>query len=338
MKGGINILFFALMMIVFLSCEKSNSITSKNQFPEIPLGFSGIDFPEDNVYTPDRWALGKMLFYDPVMSIDSTISCASCHQISSAFATNLPTNSGVKNRAGVRNAPSLANVAYYPYFLSEGSVPTLEMQVLVPIQEHNEFAFNIVDIANKLKSIPRYQGRAEKAYGRSMDAFVITRSIANFERTIISGSSAYDQYQNGVISALTDMQKRGMELFFSTCTQCSSCHSGQLFTNFEFKNNGLALQYADSGRIRFTGNPQDRGLFKTPSLRNVAVTFPYMHDGSLSTLEEVVAHYNSGGFSHPNKSKKLTPLFLSKIEQAELVQFLESLTDYKLLNNDRLKN
>lgn len=336
MKKEIYILLWVMIMGVFSSCEKPSSPVSKKQFPEIPLGFPGITYPQDNIYTPDRWALGKMLFYDPVMSIDSSISCATCHQVVTAFATNSPTNEGVENRPGVRNAPSLANVAYYPYFLSEGSVPTLEMQVLVPIQEHNEFDYNIVDLARKLQTIPRYQGKAEAAYNRSMDAFVITRAIANFERSIISGHSAYDQYLNGLSFILTEVQKKGMDLFFSERTQCASCHSGQLFTNFEFKNNGLATVYADSGRIRFTGDPKDRGLFKTPSLRNVAVTYPYMHDGSLSTLEEVVAHYNSGGAPHPNKSNLIQPLGLSDEEQDQLVRFLESLTDYRFLNNSTL--
>lgn len=336
MKRGTYIWLLLMIISSFISCDKTNSSLSKKQFPEIPLGFPGIKYPHDNIYTPERWALGKMLFYDPVMSVDSSISCATCHLVSTAFATNSPTNEGVENRPGVRNAPSLANVAYYPYFLSEGSVPTLEMQVLVPIQEHNEFDYNIVDLANKLQTIPRYQGLAEAAYNRPMDAFVITRSIANFERSIISGNSAYDQYKNGASFMLTEEQKKGMDLFFSSRTECSSCHSGQLFTNFEFKNNGLATLYADSGRIRFTGDPKDRGLFKTPSLRNVAVTYPYMHDGSLPTLESVVAHYNSGGAVHLNKSPKVKPLHLTEEEQSQLVRFLESLTDHRFLNNAAL--
>lgn len=331
------IAFYIMWIVVGSSCTTHLQPIEQDEFPKIPPGFPEISYPADNAYSVARWKLGKKLFFDPILSIDSTISCASCHQPENAFATHQATNTGVKNRPGIRNAPTLANLAYSPYFLSEGSVKTLEMQVLVPIQEHNEFAHNIVDICTKLQQDPTYSQLALQAFGRAIDPYVVTRALANYERTLISGNSAYDQFINGNKEALSSAEKRGMELFQSEKTNCSECHQGILFTNYEFKNNGLAEHYSDSGRIRFTLNPSDRGLFKTPTLRNVGITFPFMHDGSLETLQDVVAHYNSGGADHPNKSELIRPLNLTIEEQADLVAFLNALTDYSFLHNSRLR-
>ena len=170
-----------------------------------------------------------------------------------AFSDHTPVSFGVEDRLGTRNAPSLANVAYQPYFLREGGVPTLEMQVLVPIQEHNEFDFNIVLLAERLNDDTSYVKMAMNAYNRAPDAFVITRAIACFERSLLSGNSPYDQYiKNNNTNAMTDAQIRGMNLFFSDRTNCSTCHSGFNFTNYAFENNGLYIQYADIGRMRLT--------------------------------------------------------------------------------------
>ncbi|MBK8373091.1 MAG: cytochrome-c peroxidase [Saprospiraceae bacterium] len=158
--------------------------------------------------------MGKKLFYDKRLSVDSTISCASCHKPSYAFADNTSMTSGVFGRQGVTNSPSLANVAYHPYYTREGGVPTLEMQVLVPVSEHNEFGFNIVEIAERLKNDTRYQEMSLKAYGRPLDPFVITRSISTFERSIISGDSKYDKYLKGA-ATLSAEEFLGKELFFS---------------------------------------------------------------------------------------------------------------------------
>lgn len=305
----------------------------------IPRGFPEIDFPEDNHFTKVRWELGKKLFYDTRLSADSTKSCASCHNPELAFADDKALSFGVKNREGTRNAPSLANAAYLPYFTREGGVPTLEMQVLVPIQEHNEFDFNIVDIASRLQPEDDYRRLSLKAYGRELDYYVITRAIANFERSLISGSSSYDKYSyKNDKSALTQEQQKGMELFFSDRTSCSSCHSGFNFTDNSFKNNGLYENYSDPGRNRLTNIDEDIALFKVPSLRNAVITAPYMHDGSISTLEEVVEHYNSGGKNHMHKSKLIRKLNLSAEERSYLVSFLESLTDYEFINNKSFRN
>lgn len=329
--------FFYLLACVILftiSCEKS--LDDSDQSIVIPKGFPEIEYPEGNAYTPERWALGKRLFYDPILSVDSTLSCASCHKQELAFADNVDFSDGVKNRAGVRNSPSLANIAYHPYFTREGGVPTLEMQVLVPIQEHNEFAFNIVEISKKLEKIESYVKASELAYNRAPDHFVITRAIANFERSLISGNSSYDRFVFQEDSnALDATEQKGKELFFSDRTSCGICHGGFNFTDYSFANNGLYEEYNDPGRYRFTGDEADKALFKVPSLRNVALTAPYMHDGSIGTLEEVIAHYNSGGAAHPGKSELIQPLGLSDEEQKALLAFLESLTDESFVNDSK---
>jgi len=326
-----------LVLIFFASCNKDQQIILEDSKITIPQGFPQIDFPEDNAYTEARWELGKKLFFDPILSKDSSISCASCHKPELAFADDMAFSLGVENRPGTRNAPSLGNVAYQPYMLREGSVPTIEMQVLVPIQEHNEFDNNIVDIGLLLQQIPEYVSMSQAAYGQEPNPFVITRAIANFERSLLSGNSAFDNYQNGNNNALTSSEKRGLVLFFSEKTNCSTCHSGFNFSNYAFENNGLYSTYQDNGRMRFTGNLADEATFKVPSLRNVGLTPPYMHDGSLQTLAEVVAHYNSGGKAHPNKSNLVTPLNLSAQEQADLAAFLKSLSDYSFVTDEKWK-
>ena len=183
---------------------------------EIPDGFPDMIFPEGNEFSESRWNLGKKLFYDNALSRDSSISCASCHLIENAFSDKVPFSLGVDDALGTRNAPTLANVGYHPFFTREGGVPTLEMQILVPIQEHNEFDFNILLIAERLQRDSTYQQMSQTAYERDVDPFVITRALSIFERSLISGNSRYDQYffQNNN-NALTDSEIQGMNLFFS---------------------------------------------------------------------------------------------------------------------------
>ena len=329
-------LYFLLLILVLISCRKDEEVEPLYMpiLMEIPKGFPDIDFPEGNEFTKARWDLGKRLFFDKAMSLDSSISCASCHQPNLAFSDDVAFSLGVEERLGTRNSPSLANITYHPYFTREGGVPTLEMQVLVPIQEHNEFDFNIVLIVDRLKNDSTYIQMAQEAYDREIDAFVITRAITCFERSLLSGYSPYDQYQNyDKPSAISDAAIRGMTLFFSDKTNCSKCHSDFNFTNYAFENNGLYEVYADDGRFRLTGEESDRALFKVPSLRNIELTAPYMHDGSLSTLEEVIEHYQSGGKNHLHKSDLIQPLSVSETEKDDLIQFLKSLTDESFISN-----
>ena len=323
-------LLIGVVAVLFLySCEVE---PINNSFKlTVPKGFPEISVPNDNALSLERIALGKRLFYDPILSKDSTISCNSCHFQEYAFADNRSISPGVEERLGKRNSMSLANVAYADVLLREGGVPNLEMQVLVPIQEHNEMDFNIVAVAERMQSDSSYVKQSLEAYNRMPDAFVITRAIASFERTLLSGNSRYD---SNILSA---SERNGRDLFFSDSLACSSCHGTFLFTNQEMENNGLYEQYPDSGRYILTRLQEDIGRFKVPSLRNVELTSPYMHDGSLSTLEHVVDHYESGGSNHFNQSNLVKGFNLTAEERANLIVFLQSLTDYEFTQNTLFK-
>ncbi|MFT6002719.1 MAG: cytochrome c peroxidase [Flavobacteriales bacterium] len=319
----------AIITISFFSCF----FIKKNSFNKAEFLFPEIVNPKHNRPTKERVELGQKLFFDPILSIDSSLSCASCHKPNLAFSDDVAFSPGVYNRAGVRNAPSLANIGYHPYFLREGSIKTIEMQVLVPIQEENEFAHNIVDIAEQMKKNPEYVKMSKEAYGKSPDPYVITRALAAYERTLVSKNSKFDKFINGEIP-LTKEEKQGFDLFMSNKTNCSSCHGGFNFTQYKITNNGLYENYKDEGRMRATKNNKDLALFKTPSLRNIELTAPYMHDGSLTTLEEVVEHYNTGGKNHIHKDSLIVPLNLNKNQKLDLVSFLKTLTDFSFVQDN----
>lgn len=290
-----------------------------------PRHFPNVVQPEDNQLTLERWELGRRLFFETQLSIDNGKSCASCHLPSNAFATNFPANQGANGAEGTRNSPSLANIGYHPYFTREGGVPTLEMQVLVPIQEENEFNHHILDIADSLQLDQSYVDAAQEAYGSELNAFVITRAISCFERTLVSGGSIFDRFLQGEPGVLTESELKGFGLFNSK--GCNNCHSGNFLTNFEILNNGLHEEYEDPGLFNLTNDESDIGKFKVASLRNVALTYPYMYDGSLATLDDVLDHYVSGGSNHPNKSDLIEPITLTTEERGDLKSFLYSLTD-----------
>jgi cytochrome c peroxidase len=284
--------------------------------------------PADNAYSESRSELGRKLFFDAAMSRNYTVSCASCHLPEFAFSDTSAFSAGDLGAAGTSNTPPLFNLAWHPYYTRAGGVATLEMQVNIPVQEHNEFNMNMLELVERLSADPEYQAMSTDAYERPLDAWVITRALANFERTLVSGNSRYDQAMHQPRTySLTESEERGRSLFFSDRLQCASCHGGFNFTNYAFENNGLYEVYADSGRMRLTHFESDRARFKVPSLRNVAVTAPYMHDGSLKTLYDVIDHYNKGGYPHQNKSPLIRPLGLTATERTDLVAFLKSLTD-----------
>jgi len=301
---------------------------------QIPKGFPQPIIPANNQMTSARVELGRKLFFDPILSLDSTRSCGSCHIPSLAFTDGKKVSEGIKGRTVTRNAPSLANMAYMTSFMRDGGVPTLEMQVEAPIQEHNEMDFSLQFVARRMLKDPEYVKMSKVAYNREPDPFVVTRSIAAYERTLISGNSAFDQYVNGDKRALTKDEKRGHEVFSSS--GCANCHSGFLFTNQSMQNNGLYLNYPDSGKMRISKIATDRALFKVPSLRNVGVTAPYMHDGSLSSLSQVIDHYRSGGLPHHNRSELIQPITITDNEAQQLLSFLQSLTDVEFLTDPNI--
>jgi cytochrome c peroxidase len=313
---------FFVVNTIFLSFINNNN----HSYIAIPIGFPIPEIPEDNKLNKERIHLGKKLFFDKILSRDSSISCASCHRPEYAFTDGLKKAVGIKNRSVTRNTPTLTNIVYNENFLRDGVNPSLEAQVLVPIHEKNEFDFHILLVAERLKKKPEYLDLFEKAYGGIPTPKLITKAIASYERTLISGNSRYDQYvyQNKKY-ALSSSEIKGLNLFNEL--YCVSCHSGFNFSNGEIVSNGLYEKYEDIGKMRVSLKEIDNGCFKVPTLRNIALTAPYMHDGSLQSLEEVIDHYMKGGNDHRNKHSFIKPFILSKTDRNNLVSFLKSLTD-----------
>mgnify|MGYP001201552472 FL=1 len=322
MLSNKHFLGFFVVTTIFLSFINNNN----HSYIAIPIGFPIPEIPEDNKLNKERIHLGKKLFFDKILSRDSSISCASCHRPEYAFTDGLKKAVGIKNRSVTRNTPTLTNIVYNENFLRDGVNPSLEAQVLVPIHEKNEFDFHILLVAERLKKKPEYLDLFEKAYGGIPTPKLITKAIASYERTLISGNSRYDQYvyQNKKY-ALSSSELKGLNLFNEL--YCVSCHSGFNFSNGEIVSNGLYEKYEDIGKMRVSLKEIDNGCFKVPTLRNIALTAPYMHDGSLQSLEEVIDHYMKGGNDHRNKHSFIKPFILSKTDRNNLVSFLKSLTD-----------
>lgn len=324
-----------LPIIIFLSCSEDESPREEIVL-NIPSHFPEYSIPEDNKLTPARIKLGEKLFNSYILSRDTSLSCASCHQSHIAFANNQITTPGIDDRPGTRNVPSIFNMLFIDRFLREGSVPTLEQQVLVPVQEHNEFDNNWQTIIERLNSDEEYLELLKEAeyifpgddkIMEKYQVYSVVRPIAAYQRTLLSVNSKYDKFAQGQIELNAD-EELGRKLFYSDSLNCGKCHSGALFTDQKFYNNGLYNDYEDVGRNRFTNNQNDIGKFKVPSLRNVEITHPYMFDGSLESLDDVISHYESGGSSHPNKSPLINGFNLKNNEREALKKFLYTLSDY----------
>jgi cytochrome c peroxidase len=323
-----------VVIVLFAACQQEASSPTEDTIYEltIPYGFPAPIIPEDNELTVARVALGKRLFYDPIISRDHSISCASCHKQALAFADDKPISPGIEGRMGFRNSPSLVNLAYLTYVNKDGGVPKLDIQALVPIEDHAEMDQSILALSDKLNSLESYREEFLRAYGDEASPFTITRALGAFQRTLISGDSPYDQFLQAK-RMLSPAALAGMELFFSERTNCSQCHTGFNFTDNSFRNNGLYENYEDWGRRRVTSLMEDDGKFRVPTLRNIALTAPYMHDGSLPDLAAVIDHYQSGGSMHPNKDSLIRPLGLTLEEKDQLIQFLHTLTDSTFIHN-----
>lgn len=318
-------LFSLFIISGLLICCKTQLISASADIVEVTT-----EIDSSQYY---RVELGRELFHDPILSRDSTVSCATCHKQELAFTDGLPQAIGIKERVGRRNSPTLTNVGNRPYLLLDGVNPSLESQVGAPIQEHAEFDFHILLIVDRLNANETYKKLANKAYNRDFNEYVVKSSIAEFERTLISDDSPYDRFLKGDESALTEAQIRGKNLFFNTL-YCTECHNGTDLTNDRLTNNGLYEVYEDDGRMRLTEKEEDRAIFKVPTLRNIALTAPYMHDGSMVNLNEVLAHYMSGGIAHPGKGSEIEPFELSEQEQSDLISFFDALTDETFINNN----
>lgn len=286
-----------------------------------------IPFPEDNPPTAEKIAFGRMLFFDKRLSANNEISCATCHQPQKAFTDGLQKSVGVEGRVAMRNAPSLLNSAFFKSYMYDGEIKTLELQVPVPIQDHQEMGSSFKEVLEKLSKDAVYQRLSEQIFKRKLDAYVITRALSTFERSLLSRNSRFDKYWAGARQALNADEIAGWKLF-SEKLYCTKCHPAPDFTNYKVLSNGLYSDYGfDQGRYRINGLEQEKGTFKVPSLRNVSLTAPYMHDGSMRTLREVILHYSSGGKNFPNKSKIIQPFKLTDHEINQLELFLSSLTD-----------
>ncbi|MFQ5956267.1 MAG: cytochrome-c peroxidase [Candidatus Brocadiales bacterium] len=322
--------FISLFLLVF-----THALTAQ-EYP-LPLGIPELIIPEDNPITPEKVALGKKLYFDKRLSLDDTISCATCHDPKKGFADAAPVSTGIKGQKGKRSAPTVLNSALYDLQFWDGRAPTLEEQAKQPIINPIEMGVPSHDaVIEKLKGIEEYRKAFQKTFGEEINIDNVARAIASFERTLIAGNSPFDRFMyGGDKNAISDMAKKGLEVFRGK-GRCLTCHefvgSFALFTDNKFHNIGVGMDKPepDMGRYEVTKLDKDKGAFKTPTLRNIALTAPYMHDGSEATLEEVVDLYDKGGNPNPHLSGEMRPLKLTKEEKKALVEFLKTLTSSDL--------
>jgi cytochrome c peroxidase len=328
-----------VLLLVCVSCK--GPISSKPIGVEVaihpPLGLPPVPTPKDNWPTADSIALGRRLFYETRLSKDNSLSCSSCHRPQSGFRDNRELSLGVGGTKGERHAPTLVNVAYAPLLFWDGRVLTLEDQVGSPIANVLEVNQTHAASVDKLRDDPVYKRMFLAAFG-SEDVTMkrMENALASFERTILSGNSAFDRHQyEGKKDALTPAQVRGLTVFLDPERgNCAACHTvtakDALFTDGKFHNTGEGAgdveEFADPGRFVVTKVEAERGAFKTPTLRNVALSGPYMHDGKLKTLKEVVDFYAGRGNSNVNLDKRVAAIVLNGRDRSDLVEFLKALT------------
>ena len=328
---------FTLIVLAASACGPREAVFKPEipDVPPLPVGLEGelLEVPEDNPITPEKVALGWQLFYDPRLSIDETVSCASCHVAEGGFADPRPGSVGVGGAVGGRNAPPVINAAFNASQFWDGRSSSLEDQALGPIQNPIEMANTLQAVEQRLNPIPGYRRQFEQAFGADrISAALVARAIATFERVVLSGNSPWDRWeQERDEGAVTDAARRG-EALFRGKARCARCHVGSNYSDapFElFHNIGVGMNdpNPDLGRYTVTGREDDRGAFKTPTLRNIAETAPYMHDGSLATLEEVIDFYERGGEPNAWLDPKMRPISnLTDQERQDLLAFLQALT------------
>lgn len=286
------------------------------------------EYPADNLPTKARIDLGHKLYFDKRLSRDHSMSCATCHDPEKGWSDGLPRAVGFENEELGRHSPTVINTAYNDVQFWDRRASTLEQQAVGPIFAAGEMnSISEEYVVEMLKAAPEYKGAFEAAYGSEASIENIGKAIAAFERTVITEPSRFDQYVDGDKGILSDSEKRGLILFMTTAS-CTACHKGPNFTDNQCYSLGVRQEGPlkfDEGRFAITGDPKDMAAFKTPGLRNVEQSAPYMHDGSLQTLEEVVEFYNKGGEKGEHRSKLIYPLNLSESQKADLVAFLRSL-------------
>jgi cytochrome c peroxidase len=365
------ILAILTIVLIVIACSKENPVSGCEDCVEddriqgdynpqpyelnIPEWMPDPFIPEDNPLTEAGVALGRHLFFDPILSADSSMSCASCHDPQLAFTDGEAVSTGVLGLAGTRSSMSLVNLAFNTNgFFWDGRAATLEEQALVPVEDHIEMNESWPHVEKKLQRHATYPAMFKEAFGISRKAEITkdlaVKAIAQFERSLISADSRYDRVIWLNDGWPTDSERRGQQLFFfeelpqsEQHPGCSHCHFAPTFTDNNFKNNGLddvndLANFTDLGRGGVNNNIYDNGKFRVPTLRNIALTAPYMHDGRFETLEEVLEHYSSGGHGVINEDTNIQPFTLSEQDKKDLIAFMEMLTDTTFMNKPEIQS
>jgi cytochrome c peroxidase len=297
---------------------------------KIPFGLepSAVVIPADNPLTTEKVELGRTLFFDKRLSADNTIACANCHQAKFGFTDGMPVSAGIRGQKGGRSAPVSFNRVFSSAQFWDGRADTLEAQSIGPFINPIEHGFTThANMVAKMKKIPGYKKLFMDVFGEDITIDNVGKAIASFQRTVLSGNSPADRFdQGGETGAIPETAQRGLTLFRDKA-RCTKCHSGFNFTDEKFHNLGIGWDdnKVDLGRYMVTQNPEELGAFKTPTLREISRTAPYMHDGRFKTLEDVVNFYNKGGVKNPHQDPLILPLELTDQEKSDLVSFLRTL-------------
>lgn len=295
----------------------------------IPLGLDrSRPAPAENPLTDAKVQLGRRLFFDPILSGDGTVSCASCHQPDHGLASPQPRAVGVRGQVGSRNAPSLFNRAFGTAFFWDGRASSLEAQALRPIADPLELGSSVVEAVQRLQTHADYRAAFQAAFAEDVTAENLAKALASFQRTLLLGNSRVDRFRAGEVAVLSEQARQGLWLFESR-GRCWRCHQGPNFSDEQFHNTGVSWEREplDLGRYAVTKQETDRGRFKTPSLRGVARTAPYMHDGSLATLEDAIEFYRRGGGKNLYLDPAMESLALTTEDVHNLVAFLKALSE-----------
>lgn len=303
-------------------------ISPKEEDIRVPLGLdSDLAIPADNPLTSAKAELGSFLYFDKRLSKDATVSCATCHHPNKGWSDQQPVSTGFQGSKGTRNAPTVVNATYMALQFWDGRAKTLEEQSLGPIVNPVEMANTHEAMVGTLQKIAGYGPLFQRAFGTpEVTKERVAQAIASFERTLLGGNSRFDRYAAGDKTALSEAESRGRELFFGKAN-CTRCHVGSNFSDSDFHNLGVGMRAPnpDLGRYEVTRDEKDKGAFKTPTVRDLSRTAPYMHDGSQKTLEEVIDFYDRGGEANPYLDFRVVKLNLTAQEKADLLTFLKSL-------------
>jgi len=290
---------------------------------QTPAGLRSLRVPADNPLTVGKVELGKQLYFDPRLSVDDTVSCASCHDPKKGWSNGEAFATGVDDQKGGRSAPTIINAGYSYFQFWDGRAKQLEGQALGPIENPIEMALPLDKLIPKLNAIAGYRKQFNDVFGTDATPEAVAKAIASFERTVLSGDAPYDRFKAGDKAALSEAAQRGLRLFTNKAA-CSSCHSGANFSDHAFHNVGVGMdsEKPDAGRFAHSNLVGDTGSFKTPTLREIARTAPYMHDGSLATIEDVIEYYNKGGNPNDYLDEEIFKLNLTPEEVKDLATFL----------------